>query len=822
MALNIESALRLVAKVKGVADVKKLEKAFVGIEKSAQKAAKGVKSVVSSKAFQGMAVAATGLATAIALSAKAAIDFEEKMAGVTKVMTDMDAKGIKDLRKEILDLGAELPIAVNGIADIYEAAGQAGKARGEMRAFAIDVGRVSTAFDLTAAESGKAMVSMQNALGITQDEVRELFDAINHLGDNTGAAAAELTEFMKRTAAMGNVAGFTAKDVAAIGASMIESGTETTIAATSFRRLVSALTKGASATDRQLSALRKLGFAQADAKFNEQELTLEVERQADRRVEIARNETDQVTKEIRRRYRDQMTVLGDQIDDETDETIKKIRRQSQKRIRVLRDRMRDEKGVNREAIQDQIDQIQDQADREITLANRAARDKLRAQEDMMNDREEVELKALQKKFKKEEALINEQREKQLASAKEHAERMAIASAQGLAERVQVDAMGELLGIFEKLSALPKSEMITTITDLMGEEAVKGMVSIVNNLDKFRENLTLVADETNFLGSVLGEFEKRMETTATQLTLANNATKNLAIMFGGEFATSIGKITKELTPFVTFVADMLERFPGLATALAVLTSGLVGLSIALPIIGGIKAGLLAIGSKATLGGLIAVGGVWALKFGLAVGAIALGVNFLKNLWKELQYSWKWATDQMAKITQVNLLDVWKGIEAAFDFLTKGMYTKIKNFVNWGLSQINRIWKSLRGANSSQEGNVSMQSESVQGYAEGGYVSRPTRALIGEGSQSEYVLPSNKISGFISNYHSGLRGQEAIPSSAGGGMSSPNVNIKTGPVMQLNDGRRYVTVEDLEAALSSYSASVFANSRSAGGRRFQGIN
>ena len=816
MALNIESALRLVAKVKGVGDVKKLEKAFVGVEKAAQGAAKGFKSVVSSKAFQGMAVAATGVATAIALSAKAAVDFEEKMAGVTKVMGDMDAKGIKDLRKEILDLGQELPIAINGIADIYEAAGQAGKARDEMREFALDVGRVSVAFDLTAAESGKAMVSMQNALGITQDEIRDLFDALNHLGDSTGASAAELTDFMKRTAAMGAVAGFAGKDVAALGATMIEAGTETTIAATSFRRLVSALTKGAGATDRQLSALRKLGFAQIDAKFNEQQLTSEVERQADRRIEIARNETDQVTKEVRRRYRDQMTIIGDQIDDETDETIKKIRRQSQKRIKVLRDRMRDEKGVNRDAIQRQIEAIQDQTDREITLANRAARDKLRAQTDMMDDREEVELKGLQSKFKKEEALINAQREKELASAKEAAEEMASAAATGLANRVQVDATGELLAILEGISALPKSEMISTLTDLLDEQGAKGMISVVNNLDKFRHNLELVGEKGNYANAVLNEFNKQNATTAAALKKSQNATQSLAITFGGPFNKAIGELAKGLAPIIQFMADMLNKSPGLTIAITGLATAFVGITAAIPILAAVKVGLAVLGVS-----LVTFGGTAAAIF----GGVVLAVVAVRKIWQGLVATWKLVNAKISEITSQGMMAVFKAIETTFDVLTLGMYSRIKRFVEGALALIAKVTRAEKRAKkkqSSSSSSSSSQSGTVKGYAEGGYVSSPQMAVIGEGGQSEYVLPSSKISGFISNYQAGLRGQAAIPSTGGGGMSSPNVNIKTGPVMQTSDGQVYVTVQDLEAALNSYSASVFSNSRTAGTRRFMGVS
>ena len=99
-------------------------------------------------------------------------------------------------------------------------------------------------------------------------------------------------------------------------------------------------------------------------------------------------------------------------------------------------------------------------------------------------------------------------------------------------------------------------------------------------------------------------------------------------------------------------------------------------------------------------------------------------------------------------------------------------------------------------------------------------------MGEGKAGgEYLVPSHKVGGFINNYLSGMRGGAAIPRFAEGGFvsgGSPNINIKTGPVMQMSNGQQYVTVNDLQSALSSFSASVFSNSRTAGTRRFMGVS
>ena len=101
------------------------------------------------------------------------------------------------------------------------------------------------------------------------------------------------------------------------------------------------------------------------------------------------------------------------------------------------------------------------------------------------------------------------------------------------------------------------------------------------------------------------------------------------------------------------------------------------------------------------------------------------------------------------------------------------------------------------------------------------------MVGE-KEEEYIIPKSKMSESAMNWLSGKRGEAVIPAFAsggvvnsGGGYSSANVNISTGPVIAM-EGQNYVTVSDLENALQTFSSSIFANSRSYGGRRFQGLS
>ena len=165
------------------------------------------------------------------------------------------------------------------------------------------------------------------------------------------------------------------------------------------------------------------------------------------------------------------------------------------------------------------------------------------------------------------------------------------------------------------------------------------------------------------------------------------------------------------------------------------------------------------------------------------------------------------------------------KAAVEFIPKQIKRLIDSVTKAIQGWWNRIMKIIGRGRKAASGGSSSSGGSVRGYAEGGYVQGPQLAVVGEGKSSEYILPSHKVGGFINNWLSGVRGGAAIPRFAEGGFvsgGSPNINIKTGPVMQMSNGQQYVTVNDLQSALSSFSASVFSNSRTAGTRRFMGVS
>jgi hypothetical protein len=98
-----------------------------------------------------------------------------------------------------------------------------------------------------------------------------------------------------------------------------------------------------------------------------------------------------------------------------------------------------------------------------------------------------------------------------------------------------------------------------------------------------------------------------------------------------------------------------------------------------------------------------------------------------------------------------------------------------------------------------------------FQSGGVVNSPTLGMVGEGGESEYVIPASKMSGAMARYSAGARGGAVIPGGSGdsgtvAGSSGNTVVEYTGPTLNFN-GDEYVpksAVPDIIGAASKQGA------------------
>ena len=88
---------------------------------------------------------------------------------------------------------------------------------------------------------------------------------------------------------------------------------------------------------------------------------------------------------------------------------------------------------------------------------------------------------------------------------------------------------------------------------------------------------------------------------------------------------------------------------------------------------------------------------------------------------------------------------------------------------------------------------------QAFADGGLVTKPTMGLIGEGGESEYVIPASKMQSAMSRYSRGARGEGVIPAS--GGSEGSNTPSATGGPMAIDVRYSVERINDVEYVTSA---------------------
>jgi hypothetical protein len=92
-----------------------------------------------------------------------------------------------------------------------------------------------------------------------------------------------------------------------------------------------------------------------------------------------------------------------------------------------------------------------------------------------------------------------------------------------------------------------------------------------------------------------------------------------------------------------------------------------------------------------------------------------------------------------------------------------------------------------------------------FAEGGFVTGPTNALIGEGGEPEYVIPQSKMSAAMSRYSRGARGESVIPATGntaeamGEGQAGTATAIDVRYTVERINSVDYVTADQFQAGM-----------------------
>jgi TP901 family phage tail tape measure protein len=249
---------------KATAPIRKINKATRGLRTGLLNVGKTAAKGLAVGTFAGLLTLSGYLAAATGK----AIAFESAMADVRKVVDFESPQGFEKMGDDIIALTRRIPLAATEISEIVAAAAQSNVAREDLLKFAEGASKVSVAFDMAAGSVGENLAKIKTNLSLSVDETFAFADTLNHLSNNQAALASQLLVFSRGTVSMGVANGFTANQVAALGAAMIGTGAEADVAKTSFNNMVRALTKGEAATKANRDAFKQLGLSATDVAKN--------------------------------------------------------------------------------------------------------------------------------------------------------------------------------------------------------------------------------------------------------------------------------------------------------------------------------------------------------------------------------------------------------------------------------------------------------------------------------------------------------------------------------------------------------------------------
>ncbi|MFA9486944.1 phage tail tape measure protein [Moraxella sp. E33BD] len=204
--------------------------------------------------------AKTGIA--LAIPTKLAIDVEQSMADVAKVVDGLKINGkvtqeYHQFEAQMTQMSNRLGKRFFDVAAIVAGGAQGGIAKNELMQFAESASKISVAWDMAAGDVGQSLAELRSTLTLSQNDVEHLADQINYLGNNSTNNATHILEVVQRVSSVGAAAGVSGELIAAMGASL--SGIDPSSASTGLKNIIKSLTKGDSATKSQKKAWLALG-----------------------------------------------------------------------------------------------------------------------------------------------------------------------------------------------------------------------------------------------------------------------------------------------------------------------------------------------------------------------------------------------------------------------------------------------------------------------------------------------------------------------------------------------------------------------------------
>ena len=168
---------------------------------------------------------------------KLAMDFESSFAGVQKTVTATEAE-FAVLSQGFRDMAKEIPVSVNALNRIGEAAGQLGIETDNILGFTRVMADLGVTTNLSAEEAATALARFANITQMSQGGFDRLGSTVVALGNNLATTEAEIVEFGLRIAGAGVQIGLSEAQILAVGGALSSLGIKAEAGGTAISKVM--------------------------------------------------------------------------------------------------------------------------------------------------------------------------------------------------------------------------------------------------------------------------------------------------------------------------------------------------------------------------------------------------------------------------------------------------------------------------------------------------------------------------------------------------------------------------------------------------------
>lgn len=285
------------------------------------------------------------------------------------------------------------------------------------------------------------------------------------------------------------------------------------------------------------------------------------------------------------------------------------------------------------------------------------------------------------------------------------------SVTNVAKNMQSNSMGTFLDVIERIKQLPKELQVSTINDIFGSEALPVIAQFVDNTEMLKTNLQAMGDASKYAGSMLKEFEGMAGTTQAQMQIFSNKITAVKIALGNALLPTINSVMQSLAPFLQKMTDWANANPELVSKIAIATTAILGLGVAIGAIGVIIPAIVsgvgvlvsvfgAIGSfvsmiSSAVSAVSAFGAILA-SLGFPVTAVVAGITALVVAGVALYKNWDEIKAKAVQVFQslpAPVQQMASNIKSIFDGLASGVkavYGGLGSFLSKAFDVLIPVW------------------------------------------------------------------------------------------------------------------------------------